>query len=87
MPPAPDQGTRPVDLHLAFTATPLGVRDNLRRMLTLPPLARLSDDRRGTAEVVLAPDAPASAATPEETDKILRWLEQPGVRIVDIVGQ
>lgn len=54
MPPAPDQGTRPVDLHLAFTATPLGVRDNLRRMLTLPPLARLSDDRRGTAELVLA---------------------------------
>lgn len=42
---------------------------------------------RATAEVVLAPDAPASAATPEETDKILRWLEQPGVRIVDIVGQ
>lgn len=53
MPPAPDQDTRTVDLHLAFTATPLTVRDSLQKMLALPPLARLSDDRRGTAEVVL----------------------------------
>ena len=54
MPPASDHDTRSVDLHLAFTATPLTVRDSLKRMLALPPLARLSDDRRGTAEVVLA---------------------------------
>jgi len=54
MPPAPDQDSRPIDLHLAFTATPLTVRDSLHRMLALPPLARLSDDRRGTAELVLA---------------------------------
>ncbi|MBD2758644.1 DEDD exonuclease domain-containing protein [Yimella sp. cx-573] len=40
-----------------------------------------------TAEVVAAPVAPAPAALPEETEKVLHWLEQPGVRIVhaDIV--
>jgi DNA polymerase-3 subunit epsilon len=42
---------------------------------------------RASAEIVTPPAAPATAATPEETDKILRWLETPGVRIVDITGQ
>ncbi|MBP6996783.1 MAG: DEDD exonuclease domain-containing protein [Phycicoccus sp.] len=42
---------------------------------------------RASAEVVAQPLAPATAATPEESDTILRWLEQPGVRIVDIDGQ
>ncbi len=41
---------------------------------------------RASAEQVLAPHPPATAATPEETDKILRWLETPGVRIVDVDG-
>lgn len=41
---------------------------------------------RESAEHVDRPDAPVPAATPEETEKILHWLEQPGVRIVDIDG-
>ena len=41
---------------------------------------------RASAEVVSAPPPPATAATPEETEKVLRWLEQPGVRIVDLEG-
>lgn len=35
-----------------------------------------------TAEVVAAPVAPSPAALPEEADKVLSWLEQPGVRLV-----
>ena len=27
------------------------------------------------------------AATAEETEKILRWLESPGVRLVDVEGE
>ena len=32
------------------------------------------------------PLPPATAATPEESEKILRWLEAPGVRIVEVDG-
>ncbi len=39
-----------------------------------------------SAERVQAPHAPAPAATPEETEKVLRWLETPGVRVVDVEG-
>jgi len=39
-----------------------------------------------TAEVVEAPPLPAPAATAEETEIILRWLESPGVRIVELDG-
>jgi DNA polymerase-3 subunit epsilon len=42
---------------------------------------------RVTGEHVPAPVAPASAAHPEETDLVLAWLEQPGVRIVDVDGE
>ncbi|WP_010146480.1 DEDD exonuclease domain-containing protein [Serinicoccus profundi] len=43
---------------------------------------------RETAEVVSAPDASAApAALPEETELILRWLESPGVRLVDLSGE
>jgi DNA polymerase-3 subunit epsilon len=42
---------------------------------------------RNSAEVVLPAPWPAPAATPEETEKILRWLEAPGVRIVDLEGE
>jgi DNA polymerase-3 subunit epsilon len=42
---------------------------------------------RASAEVVPPPAPPAPAATPEETEKVLRWLESPGVRIVDLDGQ
>jgi DNA polymerase-3 subunit epsilon len=40
-----------------------------------------------TAEVVAAPTAPVPAATAEETEKVLRWLEAPGVRMVSIEGE
>jgi DNA polymerase III subunit epsilon len=39
-----------------------------------------------TAEVVQPPVHPSPAATPEETEIILRWLESPGVRIVELDG-
>ncbi|MEJ7628758.1 MAG: DEDD exonuclease domain-containing protein [Nocardioidaceae bacterium] len=39
-----------------------------------------------TAETVLPGHGPAPAATPEETEKVLRWLEQPGVRLVHVDG-
>lgn len=39
-----------------------------------------------TAEVVQPNAHPAPAATPEETEIILRWLESPGVRIVELEG-
>ena len=49
----------------------------------MPVIASL----RATGEHVPTPVAPASAAHPEETDLLLGWLEQPGVRIVDIDGE
>ena len=42
---------------------------------------------RSSAETVARPSTPLPAAHPEETDKILRWLDQPGVRVVDIDGE
>ncbi|XAS78063.1 DEDD exonuclease domain-containing protein [Dermatophilaceae bacterium Sec6.4] len=39
------------------------------------------------AEIVAAPCGPVPATHPEETEKILRWLETAGVRIVRIDGQ
>ena len=41
---------------------------------------------RASAETVAAPVAPSTAATPEESEKILRWLESPGVRVVEVDG-
>lgn len=42
---------------------------------------------RATAETVLPDLGPVPAASPEETEKILRWLESSGVRLVDIEGE
>ncbi|MGB2700179.1 MAG: DEDD exonuclease domain-containing protein [Candidatus Phosphoribacter baldrii] len=42
---------------------------------------------RATAEAVPAPLGPAPAAYAEETELVLRWLESPGVRIVDLDGE
>lgn len=42
---------------------------------------------RTSAEVVLPAPWPAPAALPEETEKVLRWLESPGVRLVDLDGE
>ena len=41
---------------------------------------------RASAEVVAPPVPPATAATAEESEKVLRWLEAPGVRVVDVDG-
>jgi DNA polymerase-3 subunit epsilon len=41
---------------------------------------------RAAAETVLKPPDPLPAAGIEETERIAAWLEQPGVRIIDIVG-
>ena len=41
---------------------------------------------RASAEVVAASAPPMPAATPEESEKVLRWLESPGVRIVEVEG-
>jgi DNA polymerase-3 subunit epsilon len=40
---------------------------------------------RATAEVV-GPTGPRPAGLTEEAELVLRWLEAPGVRIVDIDG-
>ncbi|MFC8501429.1 DEDD exonuclease domain-containing protein [Pedococcus sp. NPDC057267] len=45
------------------------------------------DAARASAEMVLPAPWPAPAALPEETEKILRWLETPGVRLVDLDGE
>jgi len=43
---------------------------------------------RSTGEHVCAPPpAPLPAAHPEETEQVLRWLEQPGVRLVELDGE
>ncbi len=42
---------------------------------------------RATAEHVEPPAPPMPAAHPEETEQILGWLEQPGVRLVDLQGE
>jgi DNA polymerase-3 subunit epsilon len=42
---------------------------------------------RAGAETVVPGPGPAPAATPEETEKILRWLESPGVRLVHLDGE
>lgn len=39
-----------------------------------------------TAATVDAPDRPGPAGLPEETDLILRWLDEPGVTLLDVSG-
>jgi DNA polymerase-3 subunit epsilon len=39
-----------------------------------------------TGEIVARGVGPAPAATPEETECILRWLERPGTRLVALEG-
>ena len=42
---------------------------------------------RASAETVAAGPGPTPAATAEETEKLLRWLESDGVRLVDVDGE
>ena len=39
-----------------------------------------------TAETVAKPPDPLPAAGIEETERIADWLEQPGIRLIDITG-
>ncbi|KWX10429.1 endonuclease, partial [Carbonactinospora thermoautotrophica] len=39
-----------------------------------------------TAETVLPGPGPTPAASVEETECVLRWLEQPGVRLIEVDG-
>ncbi len=41
---------------------------------------------RASAETVATAPGPVPAATAEESEKVLRWLESPGVRLVDVDG-
>lgn len=50
--PEPERGGD--QLHLDFQASPVSVRETLGRILSVPPLSCLSDEGRGTAELVLA---------------------------------
>jgi DNA polymerase-3 subunit epsilon len=45
------------------------------------------DKLRAGAETVVPSIGPLPAATAEESERILRWLELPGVRLVDIDGE
>jgi DNA polymerase-3 subunit epsilon len=45
------------------------------------------DQLRLTSETVSPGLGPTPAATAEETEKILRWLESPGIRLVDVDGE
>ncbi len=49
----------------------------------MPYIAALT----ASAEVVAPGAGPLPAGTPEETEKVLRWLEAPGVRIVSLEGE
>ena len=42
---------------------------------------------RPSAETVATAPGPVPAATAEETEQILRWLESPGIRLVDVDGE
>lgn len=44
------------------------------------------DQLCSTADTVIPGLGPAPAASAEETDKVLRWLERPGVRLADVSG-
>ncbi len=45
-----------------------------------------TDTLQLAADTVVPGPGPAPAATPEESEKLLRWLEQPGVRLVHVEG-
>ncbi|MGZ4450698.1 MAG: DEDD exonuclease domain-containing protein [Nocardioides sp.] len=42
---------------------------------------------RASAETVSTAPGPVPAATAEETEKLLRWLEAPGIRLVEVDGE
>ena len=48
---------------------------------------RGSTELRASADTVVAGPGPTPAATAEESEKILRWLESDGVRLVHVEGE
>jgi DNA polymerase-3 subunit epsilon len=56
----------------------------------IPPGADASlwvDQLRSSAETVRSAPGPTPAATAEESEQVLRWLERDGVRLVDVDGE
>lgn len=56
----------------------------------IPPTANAGDyiaDLRRGADTVSPGPGPTPAATAEETERILSWLESPGTRVVHVEGQ
>jgi len=57
---------------------------------TIPPGADAHQyvlELRASAETVATAPGPVPAATAEETERILRWLESPGIRLVEVDGE
>src|SRR4051794_26316470 len=57
---------------------------------TIPPGADAHQyvaELRASAETVSTAPGPVPAATAEETEKVLRWLESPGIRLVEVDGE
>ncbi|GAA4694659.1 DEDD exonuclease domain-containing protein [Nocardioides nanhaiensis] len=55
----------------------------------IPPGAeahRFVDHLRASAETVIPGLGPVPAASAEETEKVLKWLESPGVRLIEVDG-
>ncbi|GAB4007789.1 DEDD exonuclease domain-containing protein [Nocardioides ultimimeridianus] len=56
----------------------------------IPPLADAPayvDGLRASADTVLTAAGPIPAASAEESERILRWLEQPGIRLIEVDGE
>jgi len=51
-----------------------------------PPMPVI-DTLVNSAETVTPPVPPTPAGTVEEAELILRWLDQPGVRLVEVEGE
>ena len=57
---------------------------------TIPPGADAHlfvDQLRASAETVTPAVGPLPAATAEESERILRWLESPRIRLIEIDGE
>jgi len=57
---------------------------------TIPPGAdahQFVAELRASAETVAGAPGPVPAATAEETEKILRWLESAGIRLIEVDGE
>ncbi len=53
----------------------------------MPIRCTFAEALQASGEQVPAPLPPKPAAHPEEAEQVLRWLEQPGVRLVELDGE